>query len=76
MTSCTCQWFENQVCDVCQGIEAPVVNPADTRECDGYPALADLCVCGPMTTALGYCECGADPDSCPCGDPGDCGECA
>lgn len=22
----------------------------------------DLCVCGPMTRADGYCECGADPD--------------
>lgn len=35
----------------------------------------DLCVCGPMTRADGYCECGADPrlSSC-CGDPGDCTE--
>jgi hypothetical protein len=35
----------------------------------------DLCVCGPMTTSAGYCECGANPDACPCGDPADCAAC-
>lgn len=52
------------------------VNPADTRECDGYPGLAPD---APRYVPAQFYNVEGrvvPADICPCGDPGDCGECS